>query len=257
MGIVSRRIFCKSKGMPKENVHILASAKLDISSSLDEDETGMKNKIRFIILVSFVIALILSVRLFGLDRYLDQDRLRAWIEGYGAWGPMVYILFYSLAPSLMLPGLPITIVGGVLFGPLFGTIYTSIGATIGASIAFLVARHMGRGWVEEMLKGKWKELDSEVERQGWKIVAFTRLIPLFPFNMLNYAFGLTRIRFSHYFLASFVFMLPGIFAYVVFSSSLLGLLKGNVSKEFLIGLILVVIVSLIPIIYKRRRMRGT
>lgn len=217
----------------------------------------MGKRLRFIFLLSFIVLALIVVKLSGLDRYLDQDRLRASIEGYGAWGPMVYILFYSLAPSLMLPGLPITIVGGVLFGPLFGTIYTSIGATIGASIAFLVARHMGRGWVEEMLKGKWKELDSEVERQGWKIVAFTRLIPLFPFNMLNYAFGLTRIRFSHYFLASFVFMLPGIFAYVVFSSSLLGLLKGKVSMEFLIGLILVVIVSLIPIIYKRRRMGGT
>jgi len=215
----------------------------------------MGSKIKFFLLIAFIIAAIVSIKLSGLDQYLDQERLRAWIEGYGAWGPVAYIIFYSIAPSLMLPGVPITVVGGVLFGPIGGTIYTSIGATIGASIAFLVARYMGRGWVEAMLKGRWRELDAEVERQGWKVVAFTRLIPLFPFNMLNYAFGLTRIRFSHYFLASFIFMLPGVVAYVVFSSSLLGLLKGNVSKEFVIGLILVAVISAIPVIYKRGLIR--
>ena len=213
----------------------------------------MASKTKFFFLIIFVISAIASLRLSGLDRYLDQERLRAWISSYGSWGPLLYITIYSLAPSLMLPGLPITIAGGVLFGPVRGIIYTSIGSTIGASVAFLFARYMGREWVGAMLKeGRWKELDSEVERQGWKIVAFTRLIPLFPFNMLNYAFGLTSIRFSHYAAASFVFMLPGVVAYVLFSSSLLGLLKGNVSREFLIGLILVIAVSAIPIIYKRK-----
>lgn len=211
----------------------------------------MGKKQRFFLLLTLIVAAIVSIKLSGLDEYLDQERLRALIASYGAWGPVVYMLIYSIAPSLMLPGFPITVVGGMLFGPVGGTVYTSIGATIGASIAFLIARYMGRGWVEAMLKGRGRELDSEVERQGWKVVAFTRLIPLFPFNLLNYAFGLTRIKFSHYFLASFLFMLPGIIAYVVFSSSLLGLLKGNVSKEFLIGLLLVIVVSAIPIAYKK------
>lgn len=212
----------------------------------------MGSKIKFFLLISFIIAAIVSIKLSGLDQYLDQERLRIWISSYGAWGPIAYIILYSIAPSLMLPGIPITVAGGILFGPIGGTIYTSIGATIGASIAFLISRYLGRDWVEAMLKDRWKVLDAEVDRQGWKIVAFTRLIPLFPFNMLNYAFGLTRIRFSHYFLASFIFMLPGVVAYIVFSSSLLGLFRGNVSREFVIGLILVVIVSAIPIIYKRK-----
>ncbi|MEK7851674.1 MAG: TVP38/TMEM64 family protein, partial [Deltaproteobacteria bacterium] len=158
----------------------------------------MSNKIKILILIAFIIAAVVSIKVSGLDRYLDQERLREWISSYGAWGPIAYILFYSIAPSLMLPGVPITVAGGVLFGPVGGTIYTSIGATIGASIAFLISRYLGRGWIDAKLKDRWKELDAEVERQGWKVVAFTRLIPLFPFNMLNYAFGLTRIRFSHY-----------------------------------------------------------
>ncbi|MBI5344610.1 MAG: TVP38/TMEM64 family protein [Deltaproteobacteria bacterium] len=208
--------------------------------------------IKFIALIIFVIAAFFLFRWDGLSDYLDQDTLRNWIDGFGVWGPLVYLLIYSIAPSFMMPGLPITVIGGILFGPLWGTIYVLIGATIGASIAFLIARYMGRDWIAGVIKGgRFEELDGKVEKQGWKIVAFTRLIPLFPFNFLNYAFGLTKIKFSHYVLASFIFMMPGAIAYVVFSSSILDVFKGKVSKEFLIGVILVILVSLLPVIYKR------
>ncbi|MEE9615198.1 MAG: TVP38/TMEM64 family protein [Thermodesulfobacteriota bacterium] len=209
--------------------------------------------VKFLILIAIVASLFLGVKFFGLEEYLDQERLRAWIDGFGAWGPVVYVAFYCVAPALMMPGLPLTVLGGVLFGPVWGVVYVTIGANIGATVAFLISRYMGREWVEGRMEksSRWQELDRDVEKKGWKIVAFTRLIPLFPFNFLNYAFGLTSIRLSHYVLASLVFMLPGITAYVVFSSSFLDLLKGKVSKEFLIGVTLVVIVSLIPILYKR------
>lgn len=203
-------------------------------------------------LIAFVAAAFVSVRFFGLVEYLDRDRLRLWVDGFGVWGPLVYILVYSIAPSLMMPGLALTVVGGVLFGPVRGSIYVMAGATIGASVAFLIARHMGREWVEGVVKGgRLEELDARVERQGWKIVAFTRLIPLFPFNFLNYAFGLTKIKFSHYLIATFVFMIPGAVAYVVFSSSILDLLKGGVSLEFVIGAVLVVMISLAAYLYKK------
>lgn len=203
-------------------------------------------------LVAFVVAAFVSVRFFGLVEYLDRDRLRLWVDGFGVWGPLVYILVYSIAPSLMMPGLALTVVGGVLFGPVRGSIYVMAGATIGASVAFLIARHMGREWVEGVVKGgRLEELDAKVERQGWKIVAFTRLIPLFPFNFLNYAFGLTKIKFSHYLIATFVFMIPGAVAYVVFSSSILDLLKGGISLEFVIGAVLVVMISLAAYLYKK------
>jgi uncharacterized membrane protein YdjX (TVP38/TMEM64 family) len=90
-----------------------------------------------------------------------------------------------------------------------------------------------------------------VEHDGWKVVAFTRLVPLFPFNLLNYAFGLTRIKFTHYAAATFIFMLPACIAFIVFSSSLVDLIKGNLSPAFLIGLGLIIIISLIPVVYKR------
>jgi hypothetical protein len=98
---------------------------------------------------------------------------------------------------------------------------------------------------------RWRKLDKEVEKNGWKVVAFTRLIPLFPFNLLNYAFGLTGVKFSHYALATFLFMLPATIAFITFSSSLLDLVRGKVSPTFLFGLVLMVLVSLLPVFYRR------
>jgi len=119
-------------------------------------------------------------------------------------------------------------------------------------VAFLVSRYVARDWVEAKLTGsRWRKLDADVEQHGWKVVAFTRLIPLFPFNLLNYAFGLTKIRFVEYAVTTFFCMLPACIAFIVFSSSLLGLLKGKVSGTFLLGILLIVLVSLIPLFYRR------
>ncbi len=215
----------------------------------------MKSSYKFIALIVLIPGFFIAFRYFGLGAYLDEESLKDWIAGFGLLAPLVYILIYSLAPAFMIPGLLITVVGGVLFGPLWGVVYVIIGATIGAGVAFQVARLLGRDFIEaRVIKAKsekWALLDRQVETNGWKIVAFTRLIPLFPFNFLNYAFGLTKVRFITYLWASFVFMLPGAAAYVIFSSSFLNLLKGRVSKEFVIGVLLVIIVSLIPIFYKK------
>jgi uncharacterized membrane protein YdjX (TVP38/TMEM64 family)/Fe-S oxidoreductase len=217
-----------------------------------EHGESKKRPWRPLIFLTLLVAAVAGVHLSGASHYLQQDRLRELIAGYGALAPAIYILIYALAPVLLLPGLPITIAGGILFGPFWGVVYTITGSTIGASLAFLVARYVARDWVAAKLTGpKWEKLDSEVARHGWKVVAFTRLIPAFPFNLLNYAFGLTKIRFAHYVVVSFVCMLPACIAFIVFSSSLLGLIRGNVSPTALLGIALIVLVSLIPVIYRR------
>jgi uncharacterized membrane protein YdjX (TVP38/TMEM64 family) len=208
---------------------------------------------RFLFFVALA-AVIVTVGFSGIARRLEPEAIRTWIQGYGALAPLVYMLVYTIAPVLLLPGLPLTIAGGILFGPFWGVVYAIAGSTLGACVAFLAARYIARDWVERRLQDpRWRRLDRAVEEQGWKIVAFTRLIPLFPFNLLNYAFGLTRIRFLHYALATFVFMLPACIAFIVFSSSLPDLIQGRLSPSFLAGLGMVLLVSLIPVLYRRYR----
>jgi uncharacterized membrane protein YdjX (TVP38/TMEM64 family) len=161
-------------------------------------------------------------------------------------------LIYTIAPALFLPGLPITIAGGILFGPFWGVVYCITGATAGASLSFLISRYIARDWVSSKLNTPmWQQFFDNVEKNDWKIVAFTRLVPLFPFNLLNYAFGLTPVKFIPYAITSFICMLPACIAFIVFSSSFIDLLKGKISTEFLMGIILIAIVSTIPIFIKK------
>ena len=164
--------------------------------------------------------IILGLALFFLIAvaYVLRDRMSGallvnWIRSMGAWAPLVYVLIYLIAAPLFLPGAPITIVGGAIFGPMWGTVYSVVGATGGATLAFLISRHLAGEWAELKARGIVKRLKQGVEEEGWRFVAFTRLVPLFPFNLLNYGFGLTRIKLSHYVAASFFCMIPGAAAY--------------------------------------------
>ena len=217
-------------------------------------ERGMLPRI---VLLVALIAVLSAVHLSGVMQFVEQENQRAFVAGYGALAPFIYMIIYAVAPTLFLPGLSITIAGGILFGPFWGVIYSITGSTAGACLAFLISRYIARAWVEEKLrKGKLQELDMMVERHGWKAVALTRLIPLFPFNLLNYAFGLTGVKFIHYAVTSFICMLPACIAFVVFSSSMVDVLTGNVTSSFIIGILLIAGVSLFPLFYKDRAQKN-
>ena len=215
--------------------------------------TGKKAAVIRPLLFLLLIAAVIAVQYLHPEQYLDQERLRQFGASHRVLLPLMYLAVWTVGP-LFLPGLPITLAGGVLFGPFWGVVYVAIGSTLGAALVFLVARYLARDWVAAKLAGtRLVSLDEKVARQGWKIVAFTRLIPVFSFSLLNYAFGLTRISFWPYLAATFVFMLPSTIAYVYFSSNILGFLQGKISSGLIIGVILVVVVSLIPMIYKWRK----
>jgi len=143
----------------------------------------------------------------------DAETLEAWVAGAGIAGPLLFMLVYALGTVFFLPGSVLTLAGGALFGPWWGTFYNLTAATVGAMLSFLIARHLASDWVEQKTGGRIKQLKEGVEGEGWQFVAFVRLVPLFPFNLLNYALGLTRIKFSHYAIATYIFMLPGAVAY--------------------------------------------
>ena len=208
------------------------------------------------LLFLLLIAAVIAVQYCHLEQYLDQARLRQFGAAHGVLLPLIYLAVWTVAP-LFMPGLPITLAGGVLFGPIWGVVYTAFGSTLGAGLVFLAARYLARDWVAGKLAGtRLKSLDEKVARHGWKIVAFTRLVPVFSFSLLNYAFGLTRVAFWPYLAATFVCMLPSTIAYVYFSSNILELLHGQISTGLIVGVALVVAVSLIPLVYKWRQAKA-
>jgi uncharacterized membrane protein YdjX (TVP38/TMEM64 family)/rhodanese-related sulfurtransferase len=144
---------------------------------------------------------------------LDVVALQTWLHDAGMLAPAVFMLVYALAAVLFLPGSIMTLAGGAMFGPLLGTFYNLTGATLGATLAFLLTRYLAGDWMARRMGGRLKQLNEGVEAEGWRFVAFVRLVPLLPFNLLNYALGLTRIRLSHYIVASYLFMLPGAITY--------------------------------------------
>ncbi len=174
--------------------------------------------------------------------------LEVWINDAGVLAPVLFILIYALATVLFLPGSVITLAGGALFGPVLGTFYNLTGATLGAVLAFLISRYIASDWIADKAGGRVKQLINGVEGEGWRFVAFVRLVPLFPFNLLNYALGLTKIRFLHYLIATYVFMLPGAIAYTYLGYAGREAIGGGegLIQKILIAFALLAVVAFLP-----------
>ncbi|MCK4704596.1 MAG: VTT domain-containing protein, partial [Gammaproteobacteria bacterium] len=168
------------------------------------------NLLRFLLLLCILTGIVLVIS--NRDQ-INVIAIQNWIEDAGSVAPLLFMLLYIIGTVFFFPGAILTLLGGALFGPVLGTFYNLTAATIGSMLSFLVARYLASGWVEKKTGGKLKQLINGVENEGWRFVAFTRLVPLFPFNFLNYGLGLTKIKFTHYSLATYIFMLPGAIAY--------------------------------------------
>jgi uncharacterized membrane protein YdjX (TVP38/TMEM64 family) len=193
----------------------------------------MNRRFRLLLGAAAVAAVVAVIRLLPI-----QDALRAglaWVDGLGAAGVVLYVLLYVAACVLFVPGSILTLGAGALFGVLKGWGIVTIAATLGATAAFLVGRHLARGWVARKLEAypRFRAVDEAVGREGWKIVGLIRLSPVFPFSLLNYAFGLTKVRLRDYFFATLAGMLPGTLMYVYLGSlagSLATLGSGNQAR---------------------------
>jgi uncharacterized membrane protein YdjX (TVP38/TMEM64 family) len=173
-----------------------------------------------------------------------NERLTGFLEtvrGLGGWGPVIVGAAFIPACVFFLPGSPLTLFGGFAFGGTFAGLAAvsacvSAGSTLGASAAFLAGRSLARGWIERRVAAypRFQAIDHAVAENGFKIVLLARLSPVFPFNMLNYAFGLTRVSFRDYVLASWIGMLPGTILYVYIGSTvgaLADIVAGRVEKS--------------------------
>ena len=162
----------------------------------------------------------------------NREKLETVITMLGVWGPLAYIILYALVTITMLSVLPITIAGGIIFGPIMGVIYTAIGAGLGLSLSFLIARYIARGVIEKKFgnTSAFKKIDEGVRKDGWFILATTRLLPIFPFGIQNYVYGLTSIGFVQYSLLSIIFILPGTSVFVMLAGAFASGDKATVLK---------------------------
>ena len=163
-----------------------------------------------------------SFNIQNLNNFNPQEFLRQslkWIENLGYSGGFVFIFVYMIATVAFIPGSILTLGAGVVFGVVWGSLYVFIGATLGAIAAFLIGRYLARDWISQKIAGnqKFAAIDWAMSNDGFKIVLLTRLSPIFPFNFLNYAFGVTGVSLKDYAIAS-VGMIPGTVMYVYIGS---------------------------------------
>jgi len=234
--------------MSNSTIHVVEEKSI-ASTSTDKKRA---NPLRLVLIVALIAGAV--VALFVLPVKESLQAVLQWANDIGPAGPIVVAIIYVPACVLFLPGSVLTLGAGALFGVVKGTIAVSIGSTIGACVAFLVGRSFTRRWIERKVAGnpKFAAIDEAVGNQGFKIVFLTRLSPIFPFNMLNYAYGLTKVNFWHYAIASWIGMLPGTIMYVYLGSaagSLASTAAGTVEKTpaqqvlFWIGLVATILVA--------------
>lgn len=199
---------------------------------------------------------IICILATGLGIYMlggiDQVQLQTWLKQAGIWAPIIYIVLYTLGTILILPSTPLNMSGGAIFGPGMGTLWTSIAAVIAAVVAFAFTRTVGRETVSKKLAGRWEAMDAEMRQGGLFYMFAIRLLPIIPYGLVNFAAGLTSIRFRDYLIGTILGTIPGILPFVLMGSGLRSLTTGNI-LPFMAALGLTGILVGVATWYRRRR----
>ncbi len=227
---------------------------------MNEKNTGKKKEfVKLAFIAGAIVLIVFAMKRFGVFQYISLEniaKIKDWILGFGLLGPFIYVLLWIAACVFFLPGLPVALVGGIAFGPYLGTLYSSIGSTLGATAAFLIGRYAARGMVEGWVhkNSQLRKIDEGVKKQGWRMLMITRLVPLFPFNVQNYVYGLTDIPLLTYVFVSWLCMIPGTLAFSFAGGSLSsGEGLGRTMMYLGVAAVFFVLVSLIPGWMKKRK----
>lgn len=185
----------------------------------------------------------------------DVPSLQARVTSLGHWAPVGFILLYAISTVAGLPGGILDVVGGAVFGPVYGSLINLVGGTLGAVGAFLLARYVAADWVRRRAGPRVQKVMTSVEEDGWRFVAFVRLVPVIPYTIVNYMLGLTRIPFWHYVIATVVFMAPSTVAYTYIGYAGTQALAGDTDniRYALLMLAVIAVVIFAPQFYKRWR----
>jgi uncharacterized membrane protein YdjX (TVP38/TMEM64 family) len=203
--------------------------------------------LRPVLLILLICSVFIVAYFFGFSDHLKD--LQPWIQSWGIWAPLVYLVLYLGIVLMSIPATPFGVIAGVMFGSVIGIILIVVGASVGSALTFLIARYFARNAVVEWIgdNPRFQRLDRLIETHGTIIVIVTRLVPLFPFNILNYGFGLTKISFKTYVVWSTIGMIPGTVVFVGGSDLIYqSLMTGKIPVELSI-LIAAMIVLMIGI----------
>lgn len=210
----------------------------------------VKKLIKPLILVLFIAVVVFLGKYFDLVRVLNKEFIQSYVSSFGVFAPLVFGMLYFIGTVIFFPGTPLSISGGLLFGIVKGTAIIVVSATLGSVLAFMIARTLGKGFVDKLLKNKFhklEEYDEKIAKNGFMTVLFLRLIPLFPFTGLNFALGLTKVRVRDYFLATLVGIIPGSLVLANIGASA----NDISSPQFYLSILLFFGLMFIPAVYKK------
>lgn len=219
------------------------------------DKKIAKNIVKILIGILIVLSIWWVVKCQCINlKALTPAAIRDYIQNFGRWAAIVYVLAYALNTISILPPIAVlSLTAGLAFGKIWGAILLMTGAMLGTSITFFISRFFGRAFVEKIMQGKFKNLDDLLEKRGFVTILFFRVIPLVPYEVLNYAGGFSKIKFRDYFLATFLGLIPGVIISAFFGGAL-GEVRGLrdlISFKFILALVALIIVILAPLIYRR------
>ncbi|APH05765.1 TVP38/TMEM64 family protein [Bacillus weihaiensis] len=195
-----------------------------------------------IVVVGFII--LINQRVLNFT----PDMIQKWILSLGILAPIIYIILYTVRPFILFPASVLSLAGGLALGPLYGTLLTITGATLGAYLSFLVSRKIGGKWVEKKSGERMERIKRILEKNGLLAILLLRLIPLFPFDLISYAAGLSKIKGWHFILGTLIGIIPGTFAY-----NFLGASTTTNSMVTIVGAVIIfLLVMMIPALFKNK-----
>jgi uncharacterized membrane protein YdjX (TVP38/TMEM64 family) len=218
------------------------------------DKKNFKNIAKLTIGVVVIIGIWWVVRCQCINlKLFTPAAIRDYIQSFGKTAAIVYILAYTLNTiSIFPPIAALSLTAGLVFGPVWGAIYLMIGAMLGTTSTFFISRLFGRIFVEKLLKGRFKYLDNMLEKRGFITVLFFRVVPIVPYEVLNYISGITKIKFKDYLLATLLGLIPGVTIAAFFGGTLgeIKSLKDLFLPKFILATLALIVIILVPVIYQ-------
>jgi len=211
----------------------------------------MRKSVKIGLIAIVLVALGLLSTKAGIE-VLTPETIRDFILSFGWLAPVLYILLYTIRPLFLFPAVILSLTGGLTFGPWWGTLLDLVGASLGAYLAFGLARFAGREAIQKWMGKRLQLWDDRLEQSGLKAIFLLRLIPLVPFDAVNYGAGLSKVRFRDYALATPIGIIPGAFAYNYLGHSL----HQVFSPTFYLAIILAILLALVPLFFKKKKAKA-